>query len=312
MACPAQGSRTNFSYITETSLGVTPSGNFTEVPILSHSLALSKEELQGNDIGIMEEVSRHGNRMVAGDISVDLRSELFDAFLESALRNTWDNSPSSSPDILKIGETAKTFTLEDAASDISQYQLFTGCTMNTLNLSMAPNQMISATFGVMGIDYSIGGTGKNLDEYDRSIQPFDAYSGSLLLGDTGSAGSSAQVTSLDFTLTNNIENAFVIGSDVSQCLVRGRTEVTGSFTAHFLDDSTMNRFLNEVESALSVSVNDPTGNNEYNFVFPRIKINSANAPLEGQGIRLVNCEFRALRDDTEETSFYIERPDSNP
>ena len=302
MACPSQGSRTNFSYITESTLGVTPSGNFTGLPILSHSLALAKEELQGNDIGIMEEVSRHGNKQVAGDIVVDLRDSLFDPLLESALRNVWD------PTVLKVGTTPKTFTFEDAATDINQYQLFTGCTVNTFNVSMAPNQMVSTTFGIMGIDHSIGGTGATIDAYDRSIQPFDAYSGDLLLGDTGVAGSAAQITSLDFTLTNNIENAFTIGSDVSQCLVRNRTEVTGSFTAHFLDDSTMNRFLNEVESAISVSVNDPTGSNEYKFVFPRIKINSANAPLEGQGIRLVNCEFRALRDSTEDTSFYIERP----
>jgi len=310
MACPSQGSRANFSYITEATLGVTPAGNFQKTPILSHSLAMTKEELVGNDISIMDEVSRHGNKTVAGDVVVDLRAGIFDDFLESALRNTWDTSPVALPDVLKVGIVPKTFTFEDAATDIGQYQLYTGCLVNTFNVSMAPNQMVSTTFGIMGINHSISGVGKTVDDYDHSVQPFDAYSGDLLLGNAGIVGTPAQITAFEFTLTNNIENAFIIGSDVSQCLVRGRTEVTGSFTAHFLDDSTMNRFLNEVESSVSVSVNDPTGLNEYNFVLPRIKINSASAPLEGQGIRLVNCEWRALRDPVLDTSFYIERPET--
>jgi len=310
MACPAQGSRTTFSYIVESTAGTTPSGNFQQIPVTGHTLDLTKEPVTGNDISIMDEVERHGNRSVAGDVNVDMRADIFDPLLESALRSTWDTSGSSVPDVLKIGSTPKTFTFEDAATDISQYQLYMGCTVNTFNVSIAPSQMVTATFGIMGYDKSISGTGKTVDDYDRTIQPFDALSGSTLLGDNGATGSPAEITSLDFTLTNNIENAFIIGDDITQCLVRGRTEVTGSFSIHFLDDATMDRFLDETESALSVSVNDPTGNNEYNFVFPKIKINSATAPLEGQGIRLVNCEFRALRDSTEDTSFYIERPET--
>jgi hypothetical protein len=286
-------------------VGTTPSGNFQRIPVTGHSLDLTKTTVTGNDISIMDEVERHGNKSVAGDVNVDMRADIFDPLLESALRNVWD---SGSPNVLKIGTTPKTFTFEDATTDIDQYQLYTGCTVNTMNVSVAPDQMVTSTFGIMGYDKSIGGTGKTIDDYDRTIQPFDSHSGSILLGDNGAAGSAAEITSLDFTLTNNIENAFIIGSDITQCLIRGRTEVTGSFSVHFLNDSVMNRFLNETESALSVAVNDPTGTNEYNFVFPRIKINSATAPLEGQGIRLVNCEFRALRDSTEDTSFYIERP----
>lgn len=308
MACPAQGSRTNFSFITEVTAGTTPAGNFQEIPVTSHSLDLVKEVVTGNDISIMDETERHGNRMVQGDISVDMRADAYDSLLESALRSTWDNTPVG-PDELKIGSSAKSFTFEDAATDIDQYQLYTGCQVNTLNVSIAPNQMVSTTFGIMGYNKSISGTGKTLDSVSTN-QPFDAYSGDLLIGDAGGSGSSVQVTAVDFTLTNNLENAFVIGETDPQCLVRGRTEVTGTFTAHFLDEALINRFLNETETLLDISVNDPTSGNEYSFVFPRIKVNSASAILEGPGMRLVQMEFRALRDDTEGTSLIIERPDT--
>ena len=35
-----------------------------------------------------------------------------------------------------------------------------------------------------------------------------------------------------------------------------------------------NRFLNEVETAFEVSVDDPTGSNAYTFLFPRVKFNT--------------------------------------
>ncbi len=310
MSCPAQGSSTNFSYIVESTAGTTPAGNFQEIPITGHSLDLSRDVVTGNDISIMDETERHGNNSVSGDISVDMRADLYDALMESALRNVWDTSPTNLPDVLKIGETPKYFTFEDAATDISQYQLFTGCVVNSMAVSIAPNQMVTSTFGIMGLNKTISGTGKTLDSYDNTLQPFDAYSGNLLLGDQGAAGSAVAITAVDFTITNNLEHAFIVGSDTAPCITRGRTEVTGSFTAHFLDNAITDRFLNETESALYIPVNDPTGNNQYQFVFPRLKINSATTALEGQGTRLVNVEFRALRDSTEDTSFYIERPET--
>lgn len=309
MACPAQGSQSKLSYIVETTAGTTPAGNFQEILTSGHTLSLSKEVVTGNEINIMDITERHGNIMAEGDINVDLRADAYDPFLESALRSTWTVS-ATTPDKMIIDEVPKYFTLEDAATDIGQYRLYTGCTVNTLNVSIAPNQMITTTFGMMGLGGSISATGKTLDAADTTIQPFDSYSGTIEIGDTGGSTTAVQITALDFTLTNNIENAFVVGSDEAECLVRGKTEVTGSFTAHFLDEAVINRFLNETESELRVSVDDPTGTNLYSFVMPRLKVNSAATALEGNGIRLVNVEFRALKDDTEETSFYIERPDS--
>ena len=93
----AQGSRSGLSYIVESTFGTTPAGNFTAIPYNSHSLNLTKERVSGNEIqpDRMLRVDRHGNRQAAGDIVVDLRDGNFDPFLESALQNTWDTSPST-------------------------------------------------------------------------------------------------------------------------------------------------------------------------------------------------------------------------
>jgi len=61
-----------------------------------------------------------------------------------------------------------------------------------------------------------------------------------------------------------------------------------------------------------VSVNDPTGANQYSFQFPRIKINGADVPVDGgTGSRVITLPFVALYDATEGSNLVISRPDTS-
>ena len=301
----AQGSRSSLSYITETTFGTTPSGNFQNLPFSTHSLNLTKDRVTGNDIQAdrMPRVDRHGNRQVSGDIVVDLRDTDYDDFLEAAMLNTW------SSDVLKVGVTPKYFSIEDYAADIDQARLFTGCTVSSMAISLAPNQMVTTTFGMVGKDMTISATEKTQDA-PTGAAPFDAYSGDLAIGNVGNSSAVAIVTGLDFTLTNSFAPTFVIGDDSAPSLEYGQAVVEGTLTAYFEDAALINRFLNEVESELVVSVDDPTGLNAYTFTFPKIKINSADVGVDGPTSRMINLSFVALYDSTEGTNLKIERPES--
>ena len=297
----AQGSRSSLSYIVESTFGTTPAGNFTNLPFTTHSLNLTKDRVAGNDIQAdrMPRVDRHGNRQVSGDIVADLRDADYDELLEAAMLNTW------STDVLKVGTTPKYFSIEDYAADIDQARLFTGMTVNSLAVSLAPNQMVTGTFGLVGKDMTIGATEKTQDAASGAA-PFDAYSGDLKIADTGSSlAASAIVTGIDFTLTNSFAPTFVIGDDSAPSLEVGRAEVEGTLTAYFEDAALINRFLNETETALEVSVGD--GTNDMTFLFPRIKVNSADVGVDGPTSRIVNISFVALRDTTEATNLKITR-----
>jgi len=297
----AQGSRSSLSYIVESTFGTTPAGNFTNLPFTTHSLNLTKDRVAGNDIQSdrMPRVDRHGNRQTAGDIVADLRDADYDELLEAAMLNTW------STNVLKVGTTPKYFSIEDYAADIDQARLFTGMTVNSLAVSLAPNQMVTGTFGMVGKDMTISATEKTQDAASGAA-PFDAYSGDLKIADTGSSlAASAIVTGLDFTLTNSFAPTFVIGDDAAPSLEVGRAEVEGTLTAYFEDAALINRFLNETETALEVSVGD--GTNDMTFLFPRIKVNSADVGVDGPTSRIVNISFVALRDTTEATNLKITR-----
>ena len=380
----AQGSRSGLSYVKETTFGVTPATPaLIQLPFTTHSLDLTKDRVQGNDIqpDRMLRTDRHGNRTVSGDIVVDLRKGDYDLFLESALMSAFADSPTIATTAatsasgvatltfaaqpvppfpvgsaitvagvtpagyngtytvtacttttvsyansttgvqtvagtirnraLKVGSTPTSFSIEDAATDISQFRLFTGVTVNTLAISIKPNQMVTATFGMVGRDMTISATSVDPTKDSTSTnQPFDSYSGTISLANSGATSgltSVGLITGIDFTINNSLAPTFVVGSAVTPQLEFGMASVEGTITAYFEDATLINRFVNETTSAFQVTVNDPTGNSNYTFHFPRVKFNGASVPVDNPTSRIITLPFVALYDTLENTNIEIIR-----
>ena len=302
----AQGSRSSLSFVAEATFGTTPAGNFTNLPFSTHSLNLTKDVLAGTDIQAdrMARVNRQGNRQVGGDIVVDLRDGDFDLLLESAMLSAF---PATGTQIIDVGTTPKFFSIEDYAADVDQARLFTGMSVSSMAISLAPNQMVATTFSMVGKDMTLGQTQKTQTAASGAA-PFDAYSGDISIGTVGSPTAIAIVTALDFTLNNSYEATFVIGDDSAPSLEAGRAEIEGTLTAYFQDADLINRFINETETAIRVSVDNPTSSTPYIFDFPRVKINSADVGVDGPTSRMITMSFVALRDSTTGTSLRITRP----
>lgn len=303
----AQGSRSGLAYVVESNFGTTPSTpSLISLPYNTHSLNLTKERVEGNEIqpDRMPRVDRHGNRQTGGEIAVDLRKGDFDPFLESALFNSW------STDTLKVGTTPKYFTIEDRAEDITQYRLFTGMSVSSLAISIAPNQMVTGTFAMVGKDMTISGSSADATTTVSSgNQPFDSYSGDIKIADaSGTLGSALTViTSVELTIDNALNPTFVVGEDTTPQLEYGMANVSGTITAYFEDAALINRFLNETETQIEVSVDDPTGSNPYTFFIPKAKINTGDVPVEGTASRIITMEYVGLYDSTEESNLTITR-----
>lgn len=287
----AQGSRSSVGIGVESSFGVA-APTYTNLPIKTHSLDLTKERLQGQDIQSdrMQRVDRHGNRNAAGSIEVDLRKGNYDDLLESAFLSTFDSS-----DQITIGTTPKFLTIEDAMNDINQYRLFTGMTVSTATFSIAPNQMVETSFEMVGKDMTISGTGKTVGASTIN-QPFDSYNGAVYEGGVTSGDLVSIVTSLEFSITNSFAPTFVVGSSTAPQLEYGRAMIEGTMSVYTEDATFINRFLNETESELQVSVDDPTGTNSYTWYMPRVKYNGASVPLANEQSRIVELPFVALYD----------------
>jgi hypothetical protein len=297
----AQGSRTQLAYIPEVTYGSTPSTPaMIALPFNTHSVDLTKTRVQSAEItpDRMPRIDRHGQRTVSGDIVVEMRPADYDFLLEDALFGTFTTN------VLNTGTTVSSFTLEDGALDITQYRAFTGCMVNTMQISIAPNQMTTATFGIIGKDMT-----QSTTPLDASLtaasgnEPFDSFSGAI--SEAGSA--IAYVNSIDFTLNNNLNPAFVLGSVSTPQMEFGQSTLEGTMTVYYQDKALIDKFLGETESSLSIVLDDRVAGKNYTLLMPRIKINGAAVPVSSPQSRLITIPFVALRDSVTGTQLRVTR-----
>lgn len=294
----AQGARSRLVFAQENTFGTAPT-DLTILPINSHTLNLSKALLESQEIRSDRQVAvvRHGNKSVEGSVDVEFRADDYDDLLEGALFGTFNSSG-----VLELGTTLKTYTFEDGALDIAQYRLFTGCGINTFGLSIRPNEIVTASFGLVGKTATISGTPQDASPTAASTnEPFDSFTGSISVD----GSPVAIVTGIDLSVENNIEQAFVIGSDSAAQLEYGRGRVTGQLSLYYEDADFLNYFINETEVDLSFVLDDGVSGNEYTFSLPRIKINGGDVPLDNEQSRIITAPFTGLYSSVDTYSLRI-------
>ncbi|MDF2367496.1 phage tail tube protein, partial [Sneathiella sp.] len=220
----------------------------------------------------------------------------FDDMLAALMQSSWSSN------VLKAGASQPSFTFERAFSDISQYQLLTGCVLDRLRLSVRPDRLITGTFGVIGKSSAMNSSPLDASPTAAAANdPMDSFSGSL---DEGGS-SIGIVVGLELNIDNNLEQAFVIGADEASSLLAGQSRITGEITTYFEDASLLNKFAARTESSLTLTCSGAGGSLE--FELPRIVYTGAENPALGAGPITLSLPFTALYDESESTNLTITR-----
>lgn len=186
------------------------------------------------------------------------------------------------------------------------YYIYRGIELNSIQLSISANSMITGTFSVIGQSQETAQdlTGLGTPTYNpaSTTSPLDSFTGALEEG----GSTVAVVTEISMTLQNGIEPRFVVGSKNSIYPSVGRSNLTGQVTAYFEDSTLVNKFLNETESSLVFSLPDGAGNVQ-RYRVPRIKYTGGQPDVSGEGPITLSMPFQALLDSSESTNMLIER-----
>jgi hypothetical protein len=205
--------------------------------------------------------------------------------------------------VIKKGSTVTSFAIEKAFTDVNEYQLYTGGIVNTVNLEVSPNAMITGSFGMMFQDAENGGTVYHNDVTGVvTNRPFDAFTGYIKENDT----TNSIASSLSISLDNGFERNFVLMQNTAPQMTSGKSNVTGSVTLYFSDSIIYDKFVNETESSIELRLADDE-NNGYVITLPRIKYTSADTPVSSDGAIINTMNFQALDDETEESNIIIRR-----
>ena len=297
----ATGSRHNLSYVLESTFGTTPTNpSFTPIRHTGTTLGLSKDAGESEELREDRQVAhyRHGNKSVTGDVNFELSYGGLDDLLQATLCGTWATN------VLLAGTTRRSFTVERHHQDIGKFLRSTGCQFNTMSLSVAPNSMVTGSFGVIGSGFSSSGTALTNATYsaESTTAPFDSFTGAITEG--GSA--IAIITALELNIDNGMEALYVVGSSDTLLPSIGKSMVTGSVTAYFENTTLMDKFVNETTSALQFTLTDAAGN-DYIFLLPKVKYNSGNPEVSGPGAITLTLDFVSLFNSASDKQIKITR-----
>lgn len=301
----ATGSRHSIAYTLESVRGQTPAmPTLQQLRNTGTTLNLSKEILTSDELRddrMIAEV-RHGNKQVGGDINFALSYGTYDDFLAAALCGTW------SGDELVVGVARTHFSIERHFADIGKYLRYTGMEVNTLSLSVTPNAVVTGAFGFLGKGMEPGDAELSGATYEAptTSRAFDSFTGEIK-EDGATLGI---VTEIQLSLNNGLEPEFVLFDNESTDPTIGRSNVTGSITAKFMNTVLLEKFLDETASSLEFTLVDLDGN-ALSFYLPSIVYTGgANPDVSGEGAVRLSLPFQAALDSTEGTNMIVTRADA--
>lgn len=209
------------------------------------------------------------------------------------------------------GHTDLSYSIEHWHSDVSLSEVFSGCKINRMPVSLPPSGMSTIGFEFLGKDITKAGA-----EYftsptaETTTGILAAVNGVLVAQGTAVA----IVTGLDFTLDGNMSVEPVVGSNTYADIAEGRILVSGQVTALFDSATLRDFFLDETEVSLFATLftSNLAAADFVSFVLPRIKFGGADKD-DGDKSLIQTLPFTALYNSaggagvgSEATTLYVQ------
>lgn len=194
------------------------------------------------------------------------------------------------------GVQQRSFTIEHTFAEAGFSQLFNGCRIGSLDLTLPASGFVTASFGVSGRNMTVR-EGADAPYFSgpspsTSAPALTAVDGTLRLG----AVDIGVVTGLTLSIDLGLTGDGVLGADVLPEIFYGRTSVSGTMTAFVEDASLLKSYDGEDELGLHVLLAAP-GAASTGFLaihLPRIKFTGGSIRVEGEHGLPITLPFQAL------------------
>lgn len=218
---------------------------------------------------------------------------------------TLDASPDSTFTLTRLkrvanGVTPRYFTFEEYHADIDQSEVFTDCVVSSLALSMAADDTVQATFGIVGRNFAAETTGNS----PVLTSPTQYLSSNLVATDAVILKNGVAVTELtgfDFALDMGAATLPTIGATTSPDVFPNNSTVSGSFSLVRSDLTYLSNFASEDILSLFFLLAEPGSEPKpcLAVYVPYLKLMSApDAPLGGDGAMISTVNWVAGKQPT--------------
>lgn len=269
----SSGARQLTYLIPEVTPGVTPTtGGWDTLRLTSNTLSPTVNTQASDEITTarISQGSVATSVDIQGDVAGELSYGTFDQLLEAAFYGTWTGN------VLTVGDTRRTFTVAKQYTDVNVYTLFKGMHVSVFALDVPSDGKITATFTLMGLDYTDGDTDTVTTKNAPTTTPFmsNINIGTLTVDGQNLEGI-ACVSALTINLDNSIQTQRCLGTDRLGPGAQIATEaaITGSITLAWSNRAWQfwkNQFT-RAPISLSFPIEDSLGN-KYVLNFPALEI----------------------------------------
>lgn len=201
---------------------------------------------------------------------------------------------------MKGGTTLVTHSIVKRFTDINQEIIFTGCLVDSWQLTIAPEAVVEEVFTINGRGEgdptAVGSAASDVSTAD----PMASFSGVVLIDDT----INSNVTNFGFTLANNNTDGFVVGSRDKIDQFAGRRSITGNVSFYFENLTEYTDSKNHTQKDFALSLVE--GSAYYGLTFPRAYW-SLPTPDGDEGPLLLEGDFRARYDSVTSSSIIVSR-----
>jgi hypothetical protein len=205
------------------------------------------------------------------------------------------------------GTTVASIAFEKEFKDLSNtFHQFNGCMVNTFNLSVAIESLLSGSFNVLGkrmtTASATGGDGSPTaaptNDVMNSIDNVVA-----VINNNASYAS----TGFDFNLNNNLRTRLQIGTLGAISIGTGSFNGAGSLNAYFTSSTQIDYYVDFTETSLALQLMD-NNSNYYVFEFPAVKFTDGAVLAEGINTDVMcNMSFELKMDSSEEKMIKVAR-----
>lgn len=214
-------------------------------------------------------------------------------------------APGKATYIPTTGHTDKSFSIEHWFADVPASEVFAGCKIDRVGLTLPPTGMATVDLDLMGKDMT-----PSASQYFTSptavttTGSLAAVNGILRVG----GATIATVTGLTLEIDPSFSGDPVVGSNTIPNLFPGKVKVGGQFTAYFDSTTLRDAFVNETEiDLIAAFTSDNTATADFIAIaLPRLKIGDASKS-DGDGGIVGTYPFTALLNNAGGTGIKTEK-----
>lgn len=210
------------------------------------------------------------------------------------------------------GTVEDSFTIEVARLDVQKAQVFTGCVINNLELSVNDEAIVTA---------NVTWSASNSTFVDTAIVSADIFIASatyaaatdhpvldsLSVPEVRSAGAKFGAKSIGLMIANNVAARTELGTLGATSMRQGEFNVTGNIEAYFEDFTEMKAYADNTAGAIWFALID-ANDRGYTFSMPTVKFNDAGADVSGSNTdTMVSIGYQATLNATESCTVRMQR-----